>query len=60
MIPKSAMAKDPLYHDERQFERMAGNPQIMQRLMRLQWAKLLTGLVALALIVAIWLNWRMG
>jgi hypothetical protein len=60
MIAKGSMAKDPLYHDERQFERMAGDPQIMQRILRLQWVKFATGLVALALIIAIWLNWRVG
>ena len=54
------MNKDPLYHDERQFERMAGDPQIMSRFMRLQWLKIATGLVALGLIAAIWLTWRAG
>jgi hypothetical protein len=54
------MAKDPLYHDERQFERIGSDPQLMQRMARLQWAKVATGAVALALIVAIWLTWRFG
>ncbi len=54
------MAGDPLYQDEDQFKRMAANPQIMDRLLRLQGLKIATGLVALALIAAIWLTWRFG
>jgi len=53
------MGQDPLFRDERQFERMAGDPQIMQR-MRLVWPRLAAGLIALALIAAIWLTWRFG
>ena len=54
------MAGDPLFHDDRQFDRMARNPQIMRWLVGLRWPKLATGLIALALLVAIWLTWRMG
>ena len=54
------MAKDPLYHDQRQFERMAGDPQIMERMIWLRWPKLVSGLIALALVAAIWLFWRLG
>ena len=54
------MAGDPLYQDEDQFKRMAANPQIMNRLRRLQGLKFVTGLIALVLIAAIWLNWRFG
>jgi hypothetical protein len=51
---------DPLYHDEEQMRRMAGDPQIVAKAARLQWIKLLTGFAALALIAAIWLAWRLG
>ena len=54
------MAKDPLYDDERQVRRMMADPQIVDRMLRLQRPKLVTGLIALAMIVAIWLTWRMG
>ncbi len=54
------MASDPLYHDERQLQRMEREPQIVSRLIGLQWAKLATGLVALVLLAAIWLVWRIG
>jgi hypothetical protein len=54
------MAKDPLFHDEHQFERMTGDPQIMATLSRSQWIKAAIGLAALALIAAIWLVWRFG
>ncbi len=54
------MSKDPLYQDQQQYERMANDPQIMAKVSLLQWAKLATGLVALALIGAIWLVWRFG
>ena len=39
---------------------MAGDRQIMAKVAVLQWAKLATGLAALALIAAIWLFWRFG
>jgi len=39
---------------------MASDPQIMAKVVLLQWAKFATGLVALALIGAIWLVWRFG
>jgi hypothetical protein len=54
------MAQDPLYHDQRQMERMTGDREIMPRLVRLQWLKLATGAIALALIAAIWFTWRYG
>lgn len=54
------MSKDPLYHDEGQYDRMTGDPQIWSRMLRLQWFKLATGFVALGLIAAIWLTWRIG
>jgi hypothetical protein len=54
------MGQDPLFHDERQYGRMARDPQILPRMLRLQWFKLATGIAALALIAAIWLTWRVG
>jgi hypothetical protein len=51
---------DPLFHDENSNRRMAADPQIMAKAVRLQWIKLATGLAALALIAAIWLVWRLG
>ena len=54
------MASDPLYHDDRQLDRMAREPQIVSRLIGLQWVKLATGIVALVLLAAIWLIWRIG
>ena len=54
------MARDPLYHDQRQVERMAADPQILDWIARLQWRKLAAGPIALALIAAIWFIWRLG
>ena len=54
------MASDPLYRDDRQLERMTREPQIVSRLIGRQWAKLATGIVALILLAAIWLVWRIG
>ncbi len=54
------MPKDPLYQDDRRHDRMAGDAEIMARIMRLQWVKLATGALALGLSAAIWPNWRFG
>ena len=54
------MSKDPLYQDQQQDENMANDPQIMAKFSLLQWAKFATGLLALALIGAIWIVWRSG
>ena len=54
------MSKDPLYQDQQQDENMANDPQIMAKVTLLQWARFASGLVALALIGAIWLVWRSG
>jgi hypothetical protein len=51
---------DPLYHDEAQTQRMAGDPQIVATLLRSQRIKAMIGFAALALIAAIWLVWRLG
>jgi hypothetical protein len=50
---------DPLYHDEAQAERMANDPEIMAALLRAQRVKAAIGFASLALIVAIWLVWRL-
>jgi hypothetical protein len=52
--------RDPLYidTDEARQSRMAADPQIRAAVNRLQRLKLLTGVLALVLIAAIWLVWR--
>ena len=50
--------RDPLYHEEERLDRLAADDRVLPAIRRLQWLKLATGLVALALIVAIWLVWR--
>jgi hypothetical protein len=51
---------DPFFHDEKSYRRMADNPQLMAKISVSHWLKLGSGLAALALIAAIWLNWRFG
>jgi len=53
------MSRDPLYDDRGEAQRLADG-RIVQLLTRVQWLKLVTGAVALALIAAIWLTWRWG
>ena len=55
----SEMSKDPLYRDQQQDENMANDPQIMAKVTLLQWVKFAIGLLALALIGAIWIVWRL-
>jgi hypothetical protein len=50
--------RDPLYHEETRLDRLAAADRVLPAIRRLQWLKLATGLVALALVVAIWLVWR--
>jgi len=50
--------RDPLYHDEERLDRLAADDRMLPAIRRLQWLKLATGLVALALVAAIWLVWR--
>jgi hypothetical protein len=53
------MSRDPLYDDPNEDRRRA-DPLIVRLLTRVQWLKLATGAVALALIAAIWMMWRWG
>jgi hypothetical protein len=57
---RAGTVRDPLHHDEAGEERLAADPPIRALLTRLQWLKLATGGLALALIAAIWLVWRWG
>ena len=51
---------DPLFQDEKRQRRIANDPQIIATFSRTHWIRVAIGLAALALIAAIWLNWRMG
>jgi hypothetical protein len=53
------VSRDPLYDDRHEEERLADSNTV-RLLTRVQWLKLLTGAVALALIAAIWVTWRWG
>jgi hypothetical protein len=50
---------DPLYHDEAGQKRLLADPKIVALLTRVQWLKLASGLIALAIIAAIWIVWRL-
>jgi hypothetical protein len=52
--------RDPLDHDEARFRRMAADDEIVAAARRMQWLKLATGVIALAIIGAILLTWRWG
>ncbi len=52
--------KDPFHHDTTSQERLAADSHVSAVVTRLQWLKLATGLIALALIGAIWVLWRWG
>jgi hypothetical protein len=49
---------DPLYHDEAGHKRLLADPKVVALLTRVQWLKLASGLVALAIMAAIWIVWR--
>ena len=49
---------DPLYHNDRRQRRLLADPRVVALLARVQWLKLATGLIALAIIAAIWIVWR--
>jgi len=49
---------DPLYHDQSGEKRLIADTRVAAILMRVQWLKLASGLVALALIAAVWIVWR--
>lgn len=50
--------RDPLYQDEQRLDRLAADERVTPAIVRLQWLKLATGLIALALVAAIWVVWR--
>ncbi len=52
--------RDPLYHDPDEAKRLAADQRAMRILMRVQWLKLATGALALALLAAVWIAWRWG
>ena len=52
--------RDPLYQDDRAETRLYADDRMRRMLMRMQWLKLATGLVALALVGAVWIVWRWG
>ena len=53
------MTRDPLFDDRGEAERIA-DAGVLRLLTRVQWLKLATGALALALIAAIWVTWRWG
>ncbi len=49
---------DPLFQDDRHVEGIASDQRAMAAVRRMHWLKLVSGLIALALIAAIWIVWR--
>jgi hypothetical protein len=49
---------DPLYHDDAGRKRLLADPRVVAVLTWVQWLKIASGLVALAIIAAIWIVWR--
>ena len=55
------MGKDPLFQqNEAETKRLVADKSVMTFALVIRILKLLTGLVALALIAAVWLVWRAG
>jgi hypothetical protein len=52
------MSDDPLYPDDRRRERLIADPYLATLLKRVHRLKIASGLIALALIAAIWIVWR--
>jgi len=52
--------RDPLYQDNSYTKRVADDPRAMAAVRRMHWLKLASGLIALGLIAAIWIVWRMS
>jgi hypothetical protein len=52
--------RDPLYQDNRYTKGVANDPRAMAAVRRMHWLKLASGLIALGLIAAIWIVWRMS
>ena len=53
------MGDDPLYHDDRARERLIADPRLATVLKRVHWLKIASGLIAFAIIAAIWIAWRL-
>jgi hypothetical protein len=49
--------RDPLYHEDRA---PSLDDRTLAAIMRMQWLKVASGALALALIGAVWLVWRWG
>ena len=54
--------RDPFAHDanETRDSRLARDPQVTGIASRLMWLRVASGVVALALVAAVWLTWRWG
>jgi hypothetical protein len=52
------MGDDPLYHDDRARARLISDPRLATAFKRVHWLKIASGLIALAIIAAIWIAWR--
>ena len=49
--------RDPLFRDDTRHDRRPEDDSVAAAVMRLQWLKIASSLIALALIVAIWIVW---
>ena len=52
------MGDDPLYHDDRRRERLIDDLSLATALKRVYGLKVASGVIALAIIAAIWIVWR--
>jgi hypothetical protein len=49
---------DPLYRGDDGKDRLFSDPRVRPVLLRVQWLKIASGLIALGIIAAIWIVWR--
>ena len=54
------MAGDPLYHGVRRSADLGRDEAFARQIARLHRLKVATGVIALAIVAAIWLVWRWG
>jgi hypothetical protein len=52
------MGDDPLYHDDRRRDRLIDDPSLAMVLKQVHGLKVASGVIALAIIAAIWIVWR--
>jgi hypothetical protein len=54
--------QDPFAHEanEARDNRLARDPQVMKLAPRLMWLRILTGVLALALVAAVGITWALG